>query len=513
VPRFLALLSDAGRFDARVRLSWTADPGGGAPRDFQVAVEEGPAARFGAVTHTGADSLDGRVLSRVTPPRAGAPFERGDLERHVDALLDLYDEAGFPYARIVPESAGSPGDSVTVRLRHEPGPRVFVSAVELRGATLTRPRTVERLMRFRPGRPYRQSELEAGLLRLERSGLFAAVGAADLVPGDDPARSRVRLTVREAASGSLAGIAGYSGRDRRLSGYLDFRLHNIAGTARRLEARWSAVEKASTDYLLAYREPFLFGRPLDASIRLAHTVFDTIYTATRTDLALHWRPGGRTEVTGTLGSDRVIVTAGVRRAESSGRLGLGVVHDARRSRPAPDGGALLGVTLARGRTLSGTFGDAADAGLAEALTLDVRAELYRAVGRRTVLALLVTARSLETDARPVPRYELFRLGGAATLRGYREEQFYTPGFTLGQLELRLLSGAQGSGAFLFVDGAAFTAETGPATLWPDFGEFELGYGAGLRLGSRLGKVGVDYGLAAGEGPLDGRIHVRAETDF
>lgn len=511
--RLMARLADEGRFEARAQVTWNDDPGGGAPLDFAVTIHEGPAAVFGAVTHENVDSLDARALARAAPPRAGQPFRRALLERHLLDLLDRYDEAGFPYARLVPHSVVAAGDTVTVRVRHEPGPRVRLAAIELRGARLTRPRTVERLMGFRPGRAYRQSELEAGLLRLERSGLFTAVGGAELVPGDEPARSRLRVEVREAASGSLSGIAGYSGRDRRLSGYLDFRLHNIAGTARRLAARWSAVEKGSTDYLLAYREPFLFGRPVDASVRLSHTVFDTIYTATRTDLAVHWRPGGRTEVTASVGSDRVVVTAGLRRAESSGRLSLGVVHNARTSRAAPDGGALLGLTLSRGRTLSGTFGDAPEAALVEALLFDGRAEIYRALGRRTVAALLLSARSLETDARPVPRYELFRLGGATTLRGYREEQFYTPGFLLGQLELRLLSGAAGSGAFVFVDGAAFTPETGPARLWPAFGEVEVGYGAGVRLGSRVGRVGVDYGLAAGEGPLDGRIHVRAETEF
>jgi len=29
----------------------------------------------------------------------------------------------------------------------------------------------------------------------------------------------------------------------------------------------------------------------------------------------------------------------------------------------------------------------------------------------------------------------------------------------------------------------------------------------------VGRLGLDYGLAAGEGPLDGRIHLRAETEF
>lgn len=48
---------------------------------------------------------------------------------------------------------------------------------------------------------------------------------------------------------------------------------------------------------------------------------------------------------------------------------------------------------------------------------------------------------------------------------------------------------------------------------PPLDRHKLGYGVGLRVASRLGRVGVDYGLAAGEGPLDGRIHLRLEAEF
>ncbi len=506
-------LADEGYVDAGVQVVTT--PVGDGHADIRLVVVEGARAVLGAIVHEGTESLE--VAIRPEPPAAGRPFRRADLERNIDDWLDAYDESGFPYARIRPvgvtvDRVTTP-PAVTVTLRHESGPRVYLASLDLKGATTTRPEAVARAIGFTPGSMYRQSRIEEGIRRLERTGLVAAVGDAELLPGDDPAHSRLRLTVREASTGSLAGIVGYSGLDERLSGYLDFRLNNIGGTGRRLAARWNAIEDASTLYRLLYREPFLFGKPIDAAIGLEHTIFDTLYATTRSELSLFWRIGGRTEASLTAGLDHVVVTSGLSRSQSSGRYALGVDYDARTPSNAPRSGLLTSGRLARGKTLSGTFGDNVSGALEPILSAGLRAENYHPIGRHGVLALLLTGRSIETNASPVPQYELLPLGGALTLRGYREEQFYTPGYLLGQFEYRILADQNGSGVFLFTDVATFAPQDAEATLWPKFDLTKVGYGAGLRIGSRVGRLGLDYGLAAGEGPLEGRIHLRAETEF
>ncbi|HEX7878151.1 MAG TPA: BamA/TamA family outer membrane protein [Candidatus Eisenbacteria bacterium] len=509
----LTALGDEGYLDATARPAITPASEGHA--DFRVVVVEGARAVFGPIVHDGTDSLT--AIVRPRPPDAGRPFRRVELERNINEWLDAYDESGFPYARIRPVDVSvdrmARPPVVTVRMRHEPGPRVVLAALDLKGARSTRPEAVARAIGFTPGTVYQQSRIEEGIRRLERTGLVAAVGDVELLPGDDPTHSRLRLTVREASSGSLAGIVGYSGLDERLSGYLDFRLNNIGGTGRRLAARWNAIEDASTLYRLTYREPFLFGKPLDAAVGLEHTIFDTLYTTTRSELSLFWRVGGRTEAHVTAGLDHVVVTSGLNRNQSSGRYAFGVDFDARTPALAPRSGGLLSGRLARGKTLSGLYGDDVTGTLESILSAGLRAESYHPLGRHGVLALLLTGRSIETSATPVPQYELLPLGGALTLRGYREEQFYTPGYVLGQFEYRILADQNGRGVFLFTDVATFAPQEAEATLWPKFDEVKVGYGAGIRMGSRVGRLGLDYGLAAGEGPLDGRIHLRAETEF
>jgi outer membrane protein insertion porin family len=513
VARLTEAYAAEGYFAAHVTLDWTAPDSLSSARDFRVRIDEGAAWRVGEVRHEGALPEIEKLLSDALNLKSGDRYSERALEAGIDAILDVYDEAGHPYARVRPGTLDLAGGRVRLTLTHEPGPPVILDALELKGARSIRPKTAEQVMGFKAGRRYRQSELEDGIERLRASGLFTDVADAELVPGSDPAASRIRISVREAATGAVSGIVGYSGADRRLAGDLDFRLRNIAGTGRALRAHWSSRQRASTLYNFSYREPYLLGRPIDLSLDLEHVIFDTLYTRTRTDATLSWRIGNRFTLLSGVGQDHAVVTSIVRRSEGSFRARAGAQYDARNAHQAPSGGLFLSAEAERGKTLAGLYGDLAGSSLQNLVTVSTHGELYRRLSRNTVAALLVTTRTLETRAYPIPQYELFPLGGATSLRGYREEQFYTPGFLLAQLEYRLGVNRYGTGAYLFLDAASFSDATDRATLIFDGGVTKVGYGAGVRVGSRLGRVGVDYGLAAGEGPLDGRIHLRLEAEF
>lgn len=534
--RVVAACAAEGLLDARVRVSWrlmgpggeeasgaggrdAGEPGGAAPAgavpalDVTVQLDEGEPWRVGEVRQVDAMPEVLESVGRRLEMKTGARWMTSALEADVERLLAAYDEAGHPWARVRPGKLEMSNGRVSVTITHEPGPPMVLEALTLNGARATRPRTAERAMGFVPGRPYRQSRLEEGLERLRASGLFAEVGEAFVEPGTDPSTGRLLLSVREGSTGSVSGIVGYSGADRRLAGDLDFRLRNIAGTGRQARARWSSREKGSTIYLLSYREPWLLGTALDLSLDLEHVLYDTLYTRTRTDLALTWRAGSRLTAVAGAGRDRVVVSSTVQRSEGSFRARAGLAYDARDSKRAPTRGFDLELEAQRGKTLAGLYGDLAGAPMSALTVTGFHGEFHQPVGGRRVAALILNARTLDTRALPVPQYELFPLGGATTLRGYREEQFYTPGYLLAQLEYRLGVGPAGSGAYLFLDTAVFSAAGAEARWWPKTTESRTGYGAGIRVGSQLGRVGVEYGLATGESPLDGRIHLRIEAEF
>jgi outer membrane protein insertion porin family len=121
---------------------------------------------------------------------------------------------------------------------------------------------------------------------------------------------------------------------------------------------------------------------------------------------------------------------------------------------------------------------------------------------------------IRSDEQVVPLNEQFKLGGARSLRGYREEQFHGSRILWANLEYRLLLGRR-SWTFLFVDaGHYFHRRWDPLEETPQevSGE-KVGYGIGLRMESGLGIIGVDYGLGEGDGLTDGKVHFGLLNEF
>ena len=108
----------------------------------------------------------------------------------------------------------------------------------------------------------------------------------------------------------------------------------------------------------------------------------------------------------------------------------------------------------------------------------------------------------------IPPTELFYLGGATTLRGYDEDWFSGPRRAYANIEYRYLVGPD-SQIFVFTDFGAVTLIETPAL----FDRLRVGYGFGARLESRGGILRLNYGLAAGDSLLRGKIHVSLGASF
>jgi outer membrane protein insertion porin family len=104
------------------------------------------------------------------------------------------------------------------------------------------------------------------------------------------------------------------------------------------------------------------------------------------------------------------------------------------------------------------------------------------------------------------------LGGARSLRGYREEQFLGSRIGWTNLELRYWLG-KSSRFFGFVDGGAFFRERWEGDQRVVLQDLKLGTGVGVRVETGVGIWGVDYALGEEDRPLSGKIHLSLQSEF
>ena len=119
------------------------------------------------------------------------------------------------------------------------------------------------------------------------------------------------------------------------------------------------------------------------------------------------------------------------------------------------------------------------------------------------LAFLLNGRNLYASD-TVSYYDLFHLGGARSLRGYPEDAFSSTRIFWLNNELRWRLGTL-SRIFPFYDIGSYLNDNRY--------EIKMGYGLGLRVWSKIGLFGIDYGLAFGENPLNGKVHLTLTNQF
>ncbi|HNW59787.1 MAG TPA: BamA/TamA family outer membrane protein [bacterium] len=492
--------------------------------DLRLFLDEGREVRTGGITLSGVDSLQAQALLGRFNTRPGRSLDAGVLEEDLDDALLQLDKEGHPFARFDLEqvrldSLQAGRDGLALDFRTTPGPRLILRDIQISGAQLTKPYVILREIRIRPGERYSQEKVARIVNRLTKLGYFKKVEEPLLfyTAGEE---GGLLLRVEEGQSSRFDGVVGYTpgsnGSKGYFTGLVDISLGNLLGTGRTLYAHWQKKDQQSQDISLRYREPWLAGWPLHLGAGFTQLIQDTTYV--QRDLGL--------DITMPL-LENLAVQAQASRSEivpdslGSYRFGLlrsttlngslGIEYDSRDDRLNPRQGVYYATSYQSGRKRNLGPEDLLSAQvkrrtITKRITLDF--EFYTPLFKRQILAVALHGRQIKSGEAAIPLPDQYRLGGAKTLRGYREDQFRGSAVAWSSLEYRYWMGRR-SRTFLFADYGYFSgpSESGRRQ------DFKFGYGLGFRLETGLGIMSLDYGLAQGDDPMAGKIHVGLINEF
>ena len=484
-----------------------------------LVVDEGSVARLGRVHVKGAQRQTPGAIMETLGIEESAEFVPRVFDRRVEDLLRSYDEQGHPFAQVWIDSLFlDEGNVVHLSLFVVEGRERKLENVTVEGTQKTKPELVVRMSGLRPGRVYRGEMLRDAYLRLKSSGVFTDVEQPKLRISSDGVGVDAVLVVDEARrSNSFAAVLGYAaaenGRDDQLSGLVRLGLNNIGGTLKDLHVLWTNDGRGRSETRLQYRDQYFLGRLMMVSLLLEQVGQDTLYT---------WQ------------------SVGVEAGRSAGRIGrnlVGVSVGVHADRNVFSEGTLLrswryriatGVSLIRGNLQRRPFSDIntrfplarknsyfREDGGAESLNQYIlEFEGDGSVGLMESLALYLglAYRGLESGEELIPLSEQFYIGGARTLRGYRENQFHGRRVATARSELRVGSSAQ-ENLYLFVDTGYVLQETRVLDGIVTQELFRTGYGFGLRTSSHIGVIGLSFGIGEEVSLGQAKVHILLEQQF
>jgi outer membrane protein assembly factor BamA len=463
-----------------------------------IRIAEGRPTTTGEVTVSGSEVISPEELIERLGVAGGSAFDPVALESSMVEVLGDLNRSGFPYAQVwMTGFEYDPGtNTVDLTFAVYGGEESIVEEVVFEGLTKTDTSLALRTSRLETGERFDEESLARAPRYLSASGLFADVGQPE-VRRLGPGRVDVLIPVEETKRGnSIQGIFGFSKKDTEgyvTNGSVDLALRNIGGSGRDVDFRWLDDGLSYRTMHFRYAEDFFFSLPPGLEAELRQDVYDTLYDYTMVGFDLSLSSGPGSELTAGYAWDNNV-------PQNDPGLDRSVRHRFRAgARAAWPGRGALALRI-EGAIRKAYTGDSAESDNQLLYSVEGDTEVPSFTGQSVYMRLVSNGIFSKEDVKPA---ETYPLGGARSLRGYRENQFRGEKVAWANLEYRF-GGA--SRIFLFYDaGAYYRKDTG----W----QFLDGLGFGLMSSSKLGTVALSFGM--GERiALDGMlIHISLIENF
>lgn len=230
-------------------------------------IDEGRQYDFGEISvETTLDKLNEEALVSILPMQQGELY-RGDLiEDAIDSLTAVSGISGYAFVDVIPRIVPDPENgTVNITFALDEGPRVYIERINIVGNTQTLDPVIRRELTASEGDAFNRVALDRSSNRVRRLGYFSEVEIEEL-PGSEPDRAVIDLSVEEQPTGELSLAAGFSSVDAFLFD-VSVSQRNLLGRGQSAVARISASNR--TQLLdLRYSEPRFLGRNLAAGLSI-----------------------------------------------------------------------------------------------------------------------------------------------------------------------------------------------------------------------------------------------------
>ena len=210
----------------------------------------------------------------------GHVFSRKKVVGSSERLNELLGNHGYAFANVnsIPE-IDEEKKQVAITYFVDPGKRVYVRRVNLRGNTRTRDRVLRREMRQMESAWFSAEKVSRSRDRLERLSFFENVTVeTPAVPGSTD-QVDVNITVAEKAAGNIMAGVGYS-QSQGVTFNTSIAQNNFLGTGKRVTLGFNS-SSANTLYQLAYTNPYytIDGISRGFNLKYRQTEFDELDSA------------------------------------------------------------------------------------------------------------------------------------------------------------------------------------------------------------------------------------------
>jgi outer membrane protein insertion porin family len=495
-------------------------------------IKEGEQTRVGQVGFEGNTVFTAEELLAMLGLRSGAPYNEHLTDEDRYHILSAYSNRGYLYARVEVEKKIAEG-TADIKYKISEDRLVSVGRIILRGNERTKEPVIMREVLVKPGDPYDYGKILASQQRIYRLGYFGQARFEPVRPGEKEYVKDLLLSVEERPAGAVEVGGGYGDLDRA-RGFAEVSYRNLWGSADYASLRVEGstiLKRAAFSYqqpwVLGYDVKGIFGLEWSDSKRLNQDSREIYYQTRRASVSYGIeKTFDRLKASLTYQQEKVdnynVEPGAVLSPQDIGYVRVSsispaLVWDLRDDIFNPRKGALYGIVVKQAMNLLGSEADFTKVSVHSSWYIPLSPSIIGALSARVGMAWP------HGETIEVPLHERFYAGGSTTVRGYTQDSVGPsavnpdgtttptggPSMAIFNVELRL-NPSEGFGFVLFSDaGNVWNYRT---ILLDDLRE---SYGVGIRYGTPVGPLRVDYGQKIHRRPGEsaGEVHFNIGHTF
>lgn len=398
---------------------------------------------------------------------------------------------------------------VEVDAEIQPGEAVFASGVAFTGNRQNSAQYLTKLSGYQDSMLVTPQRLKELTKKLESSELFESVELAEYVNVDD--KATVLIQLQERSLNSFDGLLGYvpdAQGNGQIVGDMELSLWNALSQGNGIDLMYKRLRPETSRLELAVSQKWIGTLPVnvDAGFHLYQN--DSTYQSRSLQIGGAYDFGNGIRLTGGI-NRHTTTTSRINDFEPGGTLNmaeLGFEYSTLNGREVPRQGVFL----------SASFGSGSKSLEIDSLkafpvrTMRISGRWYLPVFGQSGIAIRSITQFFMSDY--YSDADLYRLGGAKSLRGYAEEQFRVSRMVWGDIEYRFHTDAS---SYLFLFGAVGGYQRPKLVSEPDAQfkttEYLNSFGLGLSYKIRVGRLTFTYALSPQETIGNGKVHVGITT--
>ncbi len=460
------------------------------------------------------DVVAENLFEQVTDEFAEVPASSENYQELSQSLLKIPASQGYYFPALQMESVHPQIYSGLMNLnpvfRLNWGETTRIDTILFTGVQNTRPAVLHRIIDPFTGLQY-TPQTDREIKRSLRRFPFLTMSSPAEIIKTRKGKTGILLSVTELRENEFTGVAGYVPETYNSKGYftgeLDLKLHNLSGTGRQMLLYWSKTNQYSQQISLNYTEPWIWKTNLFGSLSFEQVLRDTLVVIRKISIGSGYYSVKLGSIELSLNRESTIPTPGARVLlglvnTRTDAIGLNYTVDRRDNFYNPVRGYLVNSSLSMGVQKRDSLANAVSS------NVSFRMDTFYPLKRQLVLAAKFNARGKWLSGTDPAYSDQFWFGGAGTLRGYPNDFFRGSRIVWSSLELRRLIGNLSS-FFIFFDQGYYWRKDDNRTV----SAYPSGYGFGIRLASRMGIIGLDYGFGEGDTFSTAKVHIRLISRF